>query len=449
MALKKVVLVGRANVGKSTIFNKIAEKKLALTAKEQHTTRDCQKSAIQWNNKSFLLYDTAGLDAKPDDILAQQAQQASQKIIRQADIFLFVLDGRSEVLPDDEEIALFLKKQKKPVFLIINKIDNPKQEKNILWNEIFSLSLSPSPFLVSGLTGRGLGDLLDAITQKITSSSLNEKEEKNPKITFLGKPNVGKSSLLNALLKKYSPQEDAVLVTDIPYTTREIQTRNIDTPYGKFSFIDTAGLRRKAKIPARSLEKLSIKQTLTTLKNSDLAILVLDATQPLTAQDKKIANLIVENHKGLLIAFNKSDLLPKEQKELNKLYQDYLKQGLPSLSWAPVVLISARTGKNLEDLLQKVKEITLAQKKEISNDELSLFLKKALRLQSPVQAKGNKRPKLISLEQTETNPPCFSLTLRPKDTLHTSYLRFLEKKLRQEFNLFGLPLQIKINRKYG
>ncbi len=444
----RVVIVGRTNAGKSTIFNKITEKKQAIISPQAGTTRDINKQTVSWRGRDFTLYDTAGIDIKPRDAIETETKKESLKILDKADIFILVIDGQTGLLPQDKEIAQLIRSKNKPTILVINKIDNPRLRQKIDWGEITTLGFAET-LPVSAVTGAGLGDLLDKIISFAPKQSKKTLLETQPfiKISFLGKPNVGKSSLLNALLKLYAPQEDKIIVTSLPYTTRDKQPRFINFQGQTIEIIDTPGVRRKAKINSRrSLERLSVRESIRTMQEADIIIFVLDVSAPLTQQDKKLAGLLKNNYKSLLIAVNKWDLLQEKDTHTEKEFSQYLESVFPFLKDIPIIFLSAKTGKNVSKIIPLLQKIYAEQNKKIPDKKLEKFLKRIIKKQPPVQAKGPEKPYISKIQQTDIAPPTFAVTIRKQDSLHFSYLRFIENELRDKFGFMGANIKIVINK---
>ncbi|MCD4705585.1 ribosome biogenesis GTPase Der, partial [bacterium] len=343
----KVTIIGRTNVGKSTLFNKISGQKQAMISDIDGTTRDINKSSTEWVKTKFSLYDTAGLDIEPSDAIEKEVIKQSEANIAKADLLIFLLDGQVEILQQDRQIAKKIRKLKTPVILAINKIDNQKAR-----NEVSSFGFEKLGFkntqLISASSGVGVGDLLDKVIKELKkikrkSASWRKKKIRQPaekkivkknlqeiKVAIIGKPNVGKSSILNALIKRkidIKNQED-IIVTNIPHTTREPQKRKIETKKSLIHFIDTAGIRRKAKIDKKTLELLSVRKSLGILNEADITLFAIDASLPITSQDKKLASLIEKNKNGIIIVANKWDLIKNKTTESGKTYAEFAKKSL-------------------------------------------------------------------------------------------------------------------------
>jgi len=454
--LPTVVIIGRINVGKSSLFNRLTETGKALVSKIPGTTRDYNLGQVNWQKKSFNLIDTGGVNIetlknsirsllpeeknrlKNIDTIEKEIIRQTKEAIAKADLVLMIVDGQSGLMFEDKELALVVKKLEVPTLLVCNKIDSPKYQHQP--NEFFSLGLG-RPWPVSAINGSGTGDLLDELVKKIKNRPGRPKksEVKKPiKVGVIGKPNVGKSSLVNKILG-----ENRVIVADTPQTTREPQDTEIDYSGEKIILIDTAGLRKKARIE-RGLEKMATKKTLTIIKIADIVLFLTEVDKPLGKQDEHLAGLIKDAGAGVIVVANKWDLVPeKDEKidgEIKKCYQRYF----PYLSFAPLIFTSAKTGKNTDKILDLVLSVYRERQKKVPEAELKNILKKILKTHYPTQAKGQLRPHLYGLVQTKTSPQEFTVIVGQKQSIHFSYLRFIENQLRQNFGFLGVPVKIKV-----
>ncbi|NUM25717.1 MAG: ribosome biogenesis GTPase Der [Candidatus Buchananbacteria bacterium] len=458
--LPSVVIVGRTNVGKSSLFNRLTESSKALISQQAGTTRDYNLGTVAWRKKTFQLIDTGGVNI---DILKNSIQallpnnKESQKILRQtttiekeiilqtkealgkADVVMMVVDGQSGLLPEDRELALVIKKLNIPTFLVCNKIDNPKYRHQI--NDFFALGLG-QPYPVSAANGSGVGDFLDELIKKIKGRSGRPAKEviqtKGIRVALIGKPNAGKSSLVNQILG-----EKRVIVSETPQTTREPQDTEIIYKGKKVILIDTAGIKKKARVEP-GIEKTATRKSLNTIKNADVIMFMTDVSQGLTKQDSAISGMIRDEGKGLIIIANKWDLVEGKTTASDQEFRNYYQKNLPHLSFAPLVFTSALTGKNVDKLLDLVLEIYEELNKEISDEVLQTVLEEILKKHRPTQAKGPKRPKIRSLSQLRTNPQIFIVTVGAQESVHFSYLRFIENRLRERFNFLGVPVTIRV-----
>lgn len=456
MSILKTVIVGRTNAGKSTLFNKLISRQHALVSKIRETTRDANQAICEWRDKEFILYDTAGSDIKIKNEIDKQVIEQSEKLMAKADLIIFLLDGKEEILPQDIEIARALRKIKIPIILAVNKIDNQKVRKNTDLFELEALGFG-KPNLVSAISGIGTGDFLDAVVEKLKKIKPKIKlkgdeteieKGKKIKVAIVGKPNAGKSSILNALLKRKVniKNQEEVIVTDIPHTTREPQKRKIIGKDSLIEMTDMAGIRRKSKTDRKGLEILSVKKSIEELKHADIALLVIDIHAPITSQDQKLASLIIKNRASAIILANKWDIIPEKNTGSDKEYSENLKASLPHLKWAPIIFTSALIGKNINKITDLTEEIYEERNKKIPNDELKIFIEKVIKLHHPIKRKGAKHPRIKSFFQTEIDSPQFIVKIGKNDTLSFAYLKFIENKLREEYGFIGSPVEIKVGK---
>lgn len=432
-----IAIIGRTNVGKSTLFNRLAEQGKALVSEIPGTTRDRNYADCVWRGEIIQIVDTGGLQKGKNLELAieKQVKIASE----QADIIYLIVDVKTGPIPEDLRVANFLKKIKKPIIVITNKADTAgliRKGKDPEWKKLGLGQAVP----VSAATGVGVGDLLDITYGKIKELGLKPQsvEEINAlKIAILGKPNVGKSSLVNALCG-----EPRMIVTDIAFTTREPHDTFIKYNDDNYVLIDTAGIRKHAKI-AKGLEEKGVRKTKAVLDQADIALLVLDISEPLGAQDRKLANLILESNKALIIVGNKMDILEK-QKISSQETTDYIYSFLTFISWAPLVLCSAKTGKNVKNIFKVAQEVKAEHIKTIPATALDRLLKAAIKKAKPIGGPGMvKSPRVLGLKQKDIAPPSFEVPVAPKEVLHTNYLKYLEKQLRKKFGFTGTPIIIR------
>lgn len=446
-----VILFGRTNVGKSTLFNCLTEKKKALVSSVAGTTRDSKHDIISWRRKKFELIDTGGIidprllinKKTTDNSIDVEVQKKAVQILKKADLILFLVDARVGLLPQDRQMVLFLKKintKKTPLLLIANKADSPKIRTDIA--EFNKLGLN-EPLAISATSGSGTGDLLDQVVKLLPKQNKafakkNPGLQKNIKVSLIGKPNVGKSSLINSLIG-----EKKFIVSSIPHTTREPNDLQINHNGTIFTFIDTAGISKrgqrnsKSKKIMRSLEKQSIAKSLTSLKYADIALLIIDINGELTHQDAKLVEEIIKLKKSIIIVANKWDLV----KERNtKIYTAKIYAHFPFITWAPIQFVSALTGEKVTRLFPLIEKIFDARSTVVQANPLSKLLNKLVKKHRPAKAKGTKHPRIYELKQEENEPPVFSVRIGPKDTIHLSYLRFIENQLRKKFGFIGTPI---------
>jgi len=442
---KTVALVGRTNVGKSTIFNKLTERNSALVSNSAGTTRDKRSGTVLWRGEKFTLTDTAGLDVESVEEIDLKSVEHAKIAADEAEIILFVVDGKDGLLPQDKEYSKMVKMKNKKLVLVINKVDNNKILSQL--GEFEKLGIDKT-YAVSAKTGADLGDLLDYIydelelkgttpdEREMTKEEKNAQYDKKIRIAILGKPNVGKSSLINKIVG-----EEKVIVSPIPHTTRESQDLTIEYEDYELTFIDTAGLIKKRKI-ANKIQEQSLDQSLHSLKRADLALLVIDADKEITTQDKNIAGLILDENKSLMFIVNKWDLVKAKDTHSDKVYTEFLHRSFPYLTWAPIIFTSALTGFKIERLIREVLEINDSQNKKINEQELAEFKRYIIRKQSPRKTKGTKPPFIHIIRQIDVKPQTFEILADTADNLHFSYRRFITNQLREKFDLWGCGIKL-------
>ncbi len=437
--LPRVALIGRTNVGKSTLWNKLTEQANALTSAEAHTTRDRRYGHVLWRGDVFELVDTGGMDVESnevgDSIFAQ-----STYAMKESDVLVFLGDGKTGILPDDEEIARAARKTGKPTFLLVNKLDKPshvRTEEIASWKR---LGIGEAR-AVSAVTSLGIGDLLDDIHEKLRAmkkppAPLHELEP--IRIALVGRPNVGKSSLTNAILG-----EERVITSPLPHTTREPQ----DTPFRykerDLVLVDTAGMRKMAKIDDR-LEEEGIKRNREAIKECDIAFLVFDATQDPTAQDRHLAGVLEYERKGLLLVANKWDLVQNKKTGTPDEYEKLIRQCFPFLSWAPLVFTSAVAKQRVHAILDEALAIQAERHRMIDYNALNKLLKACIKSMKPLQTYGPRSPRIFDAAQVAVAPPTFVITVvGEKESVHQNWVRFFEKRLRAKFGFHGTPIVVK------
>ncbi|WP_288301866.1 ribosome biogenesis GTPase Der [Veillonella magna] len=440
MAKPLVAVVGRPNVGKSTLFNAIVNKRISIVEDIPGVTRDRIYFDAEWLNKEFTMIDTGGIEfvTAGSHVIPKMMRLQAQLAIEEADVILFVVDGKTGIVPADEEVANILRSSGKPVILVVNKIDSQAQEANIY--EFYNLGIG-DPIGISAKNLMNLGDLLDDVVKNFPDAGTTESEEDTIHVALIGRPNVGKSSLTNALLG-----QERVIVSDVAGTTRD----SIDTHWThgdqKFVLIDTAGMRRKAKIDA-PVERYSIVRSLRSVDRADVVVLVLDATDGVTEQDKKIAGYAHEAGKGMIIVVNKWDLIEKDDKTTNKFTEDiYDEMGF--LQYAPILFASALTKQRIHRLADMIKFVSEQQHMRISTSVLNQVLSDAQSV-NPVPSRNGRVPKIYYMTQASVKPPTFILFVNEPELIHFSYMRFLENRLRESFGFEGTPIRLILRGKKG
>lgn len=448
--LPRVVLCGRTNVGKSTLFNRLSETRKAITSGLAGTTRDRNFSKIAWRNKEFELIDTGGLDVFDQPELEKNIKKQIQIALQQAEVVLFVLDGKIDLLPQDRAIAKTLIHLKKPTVLTLNKIDSLKDEKKVD-PAIYKLGFE-NIITCSGLNGVNTGDLLDEVAKLLPEEKNEITEKESLKLALIGQPNVGKSSLLNAIIG-----EERVVVSEIAHTTRDINDLEFEYQGKLFTLIDTAGLRRKSRVGKwkgqdnrllAKIEKEGVRATLNAVFEADLVVLILEAQTRVNAQDKALVQLIVDQGKSLIMVLNKWDLIPEKDQDTLNRYQDYFAAVLPFAAWAPRLFTSAKTKQRVKKILDLALEIKANQNREIPAKELTGVLEIFLRKYKPKQRETithgqRKSPlKLKELKQVKTKPPTFVLKTPQPKNVSPALTKILEKLIREQYNFTGTPIKI-------
>ncbi len=444
-----VSIVGRTNVGKSTLFNRLVKNK-AIISRIPGTTRDANYQEAQWQGFNFMLVDTGGLE---DEIckdldktkitgIDKEILKKTKNAILNSDLILFLVDAKTGLMPQDREFSKYIKKNKLNTILVSNK--NHTKSDRTQGLEFFQLGLG-SPTNIAAASGSGVGDLLDLLLKKLKTKIKRTKKEKvddSIKITFVGKTNVGKSSLINAILN-----ENRVIVSEQEHTTRDAQYIPFEYKEKKFVLIDTAGMRKKRmQTQKNELESKSVVQTKKAIHQTDIIILVTDVSQDLTVGDMKFAEIIKEEKKGLIIIANKWDKIEDKDIKSYKKYVDYYNTMMPYLSWARVIPISALTKQRIFSILDDSIEIYQKALTEISREKLKDFLYKITKIHPPTIGRGSHKPKIHSIKNVGFNPLAFEVVIGAKTSLHDSYLKFIEKKLRQDFSLQGVPIVVYIKK---
>lgn len=429
MARPVVAIVGRPNVGKSTLFNKLVGKRLSIVDNTPGVTRDRIYGNCEWLGHNMLLVDTGGIEPFSDDVILSQMRRQAELAITSADVIIFVTDIRSGVVAADSEVASMLQKSGKPIILCVNKVDNigalPPE-----FYEFYNLGLG-DPIAVSSVHGHGTGDLLDEVIKNIPEGSFDDTDEDIVKVAVIGKPNVGKSSLIN----KISGEERAI-VSDIAGTTRDATDTFIHNSHGDFVFIDTAGLRRKSKVEDQ-IEKYSVIRARMAVERADVCVIMIDANEGFTEQDSKVAGIAHDLGKACIIAVNKWDAVEKTGTTMD-VQRKKLMNDFSFMSYAPIIFISAKTGQRLDRLFELIKFVDTQNAMRISTGKLNDVLSAATTRVQPPTDKG-RRLKIYYMTQASTRPPTFVCFVNSKDLFHYSYQRYIDNQIREVFGLEGTP----------
>jgi len=426
-----VAIVGRPNVGKSTLFNKLAGKRIAIVDDKPGVTRDRIYAEAEWLNKKFTIIDTGGIEPESEDVIISQMRRQAQIAIDMADVVVFLVDGKQGLTDSDNEVAQMLRKAQKSVVIVVNKIDNRNYDDNIY--EFYNLGIG-EPISISASQGLGLGDMLDEIVSKFPNTEYTEEEQEYVRLAIVGKPNVGKSSLINKILG-----EEKHIVSNIPGTTRDAVDSYLENEVGKFILVDTAGLRKKSKIKEH-IERYSAVRTLAAIENADVCILIIDAEQGVTEQDEKIIGFAHDNNKAIMIVVNKWDLIEKDDKTMKK-FKDVISEKLSFLSYAEYLFISAKTGQRVNKVLTLAKECYENYCKRVKTGVLNEVISKAVMMKEPPIV-GINRLKIYYVTQVTIKPPTFIFFVNNPELLHFSYKRYLENQLRESFDFSGTGIKL-------
>lgn len=432
-----VAVVGRPNVGKSTLFNKIAGRRISIVEDTPGITRDRIFADAEWLGKEFTLIDTGGIEPHSNDVILSQMRQQANLAIDMADVILFMVNVRDGLTAADSDVAAMLMRSKKPVILVCNKVDNPGTPPMEVY-EFYNLGLG-DPVMVSSVHGLGVGDLLDMVVDYFPENNGRAEEEDVINVAVAGKPNAGKSSLVNKIMG-----EERVIVSDIPGTTRDAIDSEITVDGQKYVFIDTAGMRKRGKI-SENVERYSVVRALNAVDRSDVCIIMIDANEGVTEQDTKIAGYIHDQGKASIIAVNKWDIVEKETNTMSE-FKKRLKEGFNFMMYAPPVFISAKTGLRVENLFRMIKEVKEQNERRISTGLLNDVINEAVAMVQPPSDKG-KRLKIYYATQVSIKPPTFVLFVNNSELAHYSYVRYLENKLRETFGFVGTPIKFIVREK--
>ena len=431
MSKPVVAIVGRPNVGKSTLFNVLAGDTISIVKDTPGVTRDRIYADCTWLDKNFTLIDTGGIEPDSSDIILSQMREQAELAIATADVIVFIVDVRQGLVDADSKVADMLRKSKKPVVLAVNKVDSFEKFGNDVY-EFYNLGIG-DPVPVSAASRLGLGELLDEVVKYFGESTEEEEEDDRPRIAIVGKPNVGKSSIINQLVG-----ENRVIVSDIAGTTRDAVDTEIVYNGTEYVFIDTAGLRRKSRIK-EELERYSIIRTVTAVERADVVVVVIDATEGVTEQDAKIAGIAHERGKGIIVAVNKWDAIEKNDKTIYE-YTNKIKDTLAFMPYAEYVFISAKTGQRTNRLFELIDMVRQNQTLRVATGVLNEIMTEAVALQQPPSDKG-KRLRLYYITQVAVKPPTFVIFVNDKNLMHFSYTRYIENKIREAFGFKGTSLK--------
>ena len=426
-----VAIVGRPNVGKSTLFNALAGKKISIVKDTPGVTRDRIHADIDWLDHKFTMIDTGGIEPDSNDIILSQMREQAQIAIDTADVIIFMTDVKQGLIDSDAKVADMLRRSHKPVILVVNKVDNFNKMMADVY-EFYNLGIG-DPVPISASQRSGLGDMLDKVVSYFADLNLEQEEDDRPRIAIVGKPNVGKSSIINKITG-----ESRVIVSNIAGTTRDAIDTDVKWNGKDYVFIDTAGLRRKSKVK-EEIEKYSIIRTVTAVERADVVIIVIDAVEGVTEQDAKIAGIAHENGKGIIIAVNKWDAIEKDDKTIYK-HTNKIREILSFMSYAEIMFISAKTGQRLNKMFEMIDMVLENNAMRVATGVLNEIMTEAVAMQQPPSDKG-KRLKLYYITQVAVKPPTFVIFVNDKELMHFSYTRYLENRIRDTFGFKGTALK--------
>ncbi len=431
MSKPVVAIVGRPNVGKSTLFNALAGDKISIVKDTPGVTRDRIYADVTWLDNSFTMIDTGGIEPDSSDVILSQMREQAQIAIDTADVIIFITDVRQGLVDSDAKVADMLRRSGKPVVLVVNKVDSVQKYMMDVY-EFYNLGIG-EPFAISAANRQGLGDMLDEVVKNFPEAAGEDEDSDIPKIAIVGKPNVGKSSLINKLLG-----EDRVIVSDIAGTTRDAVDTKVTCNGHDYIFIDTAGLRRKAKVK-EEIERFSVIRTVTAVERADVVVVMIDAAEGVTEQDAKIAGIAHEKGKGVIIAVNKWDAIEKNDKTIYK-HTNRIREVLSFMPYAEIVFISAKTGLRISRMFEILDAVIENQTMRIQTGVLNEILAEAVAMQQPPSDRG-RRLKIFYMTQVAVKPPTFVIFVNDKELMHFSYTRYLENKIRDTFDFGGTPLK--------
>jgi GTP-binding protein len=437
MANPIVAIVGRPNVGKSTLFNRLTGNRTAVVEGEPNVTRDRIYGNVQWLNRTFTLIDTGGIELEEKDIIKDQTKKQAEIAIEDASVILFVVDGRTGLTSLDEEIAQILRRSQTPIIPVINKIENFKNSEEISW-EFYSLGFG-EPISISAEHGKNTGNLLDKTANTLPEHVDTSNDDEKLNIAIVGKPNVGKSSLVN-----YITGQERVIVSEIPGTTRDAIDTNVEVEDTQYNLIDTAGLRRKARVK-ESVEYYSNLRSIRAIERADAVLMMIDATEGITDQDKKISGYAHDHGKPIVLAINKWDLIEKDDMTMEH-YRDEVYYELKFLNYAPITFISAITGKRVDEAIDLLDYVVDQSSQRVKTCILNEVIQEAIQLRQPPSKKG-KSVKIFYVSQVGVKPPQMVFFVNRPDLMHFAYQRYLENVIRENFGFIGSPLKIKLRKK--
>ena len=426
-----VAIVGRPNVGKSTLFNALAGQKISIVKDTPGVTRDRIYADIDWLNYNFTMIDTGGIEPDSSDIILAQMREQAQIAIDTADVIIFMTDVKQGLIDADAKVADMLRRSQKPVVLVVNKVDNFNKMMADVY-EFYNLGIG-DPVPISASQRSGIGDMLDKVVEHFKSLDLEEDEDDRPKVAIVGKPNVGKSSIINKLTG-----ESRVIVSNIAGTTRDAIDTDVKWNGKEYVFIDPAGIRRKSKVK-EDIERYSVIRTVTAVERADVVVIVIDATEGVTEQDAKIAGIAHENGKGIIIAVNKWDAIEKNDKTVYE-YTNKVRQILSFMQYAEIMFISAKTGQRLPKLFDMIDMVIENHTMRIETGVVNEIMAEAVAMQQPPSDKG-KRLRLYYITQVSVKPPTFVIFVNDKELMHFSYTRYIENRIREAFGFRGTPLR--------
>lgn len=431
MSKAVVAIVGRPNVGKSTLFNALAGEKISIVKDTPGVTRDRIYADVTWLDRSFTLIDTGGIEPESSDVILSQMREQAQIAIDTADVIIFITDVRQGLVDSDSKVADMLRRSGKPVIMVVNKVDSVQKYMMDVY-EFYNLGIG-EPLPISAANRMGIGDMLDEVLKLLPEKESEEEEDDTPRIAVVGKPNVGKSSLINKILG-----EDRVIVSDIAGTTRDAIDTRVTWQGREYVFIDTAGLRRKAKVK-EDIERYSVIRTVTAVERSTVVVIMIDAEEGVTEQDAKIAGIAHEHGKGVIIAVNKWDAIEKNDKTIYK-FTDKIREVLSFMPYAELIFISAKTGLRVPRLFETIDAVIENASLRVQTGVLNEILSEAMAMQQPPSDRG-RRLKIYYMTQVAVKPPTFVIFVNDKELMHFSYTRYIENKVRDTFGFRGTPLK--------